>query len=232
MADPELSILIAARDEEVLLPGCLASVAGQDLAPGRAEAVVIANGCADRTAEIARAWAVEHPGVPTTVLELPEGNISAALNAGVATARGRYVVIVDADSRMEPHLARRILERAAEGSPAGTIRIRADSADRLDQAYFDLFELGKRRGSLGMMFYAERDALIAAGGFDPALRLGADLVTQKALIARGVTFRHIDDAAILTSTRRIRSLPFRIGMVTMFVRWTLCAMGIGRTRPY
>jgi len=229
---PDLSVIIAARNEELLLPACLASVAAQDVAPGRVEAVVVANGCTDRTAEIARTWAAEHPQVPAVVLELPEGNISAALNAGAAAARGRHVAIVDADSRMEPHLARRIGERVAEGWEAGTIRVRADSQDRLERAYFDLFEMGKKRGSLGMMFYAPRDALIAAGGFDPALRLGADRVTQEALIARGVPFRHLADAAILTSTRRIRRQPLRLGMVTMFIRWSLCAAGIGRTRPY
>lgn len=232
MADPELSILIAARNEEVLLPGCLASIAAQDAGAGRVEAVVIANGCTDRTAALAREWAAAHPEIPCTVLELPEGNISGALNAGAAAARGGTVAIVDADSRMEPHLGRRILERVAEGWPAGTIRIKADSDDRLDRAYFDLIEKGKKRGSLGMMFYADRDALIAAGGFDPRLLLGADYVTQKAIAARGVRFRHLDDAAILTSPRRIRRLPFRFGMVTMMVRWTLCSIGIGRTRPY
>ena len=88
MADPELSILIAARNEEVLLPGCLASIAAQDAGAGRVEAVVIANGCTDRTAALAREWAAAHPEIPCTVLELPEGNISGALNAGAAAARG------------------------------------------------------------------------------------------------------------------------------------------------
>lgn len=232
MNGPDVSVLIAARDEERLLPGCLDSVAAQDLGAGRVEAVVIANGCADGTVGVARAWAAAHPDVPLTLLELPQGNISAALNAGTDAARGRLCVIVDADSRMEPALARRIVEQADAGWPAGTIRIVADSDDRLDRWFFQMLEVGKRRGALGMMFYAPREALIDAGGFDPSLALGADLATQQRIVARGVPFRYLGDAAIRTSPRRLRRLPFRLGMVTMLARWTASSVGIWRDRPY
>ena len=232
MNAPDLSVLVAARDEERLLASCLDSVAAQDIGDGRVEAVVIANGCTDGTADLARAWSRAHSTIPVTVLELPDGNISAALNAGADAARGRIVAIVDADSRMEPSLARRIVERDAEGWPAGTIRIVADSDDRLDRWFFELLEVGKRRGAKGMMFYADRQALIDAGGFDPTLALGADLVTQQRIADRGVPFRHLDDAAILTSPRRLRRLPFRLGMVTMMARWTASSIGIWRDRPY
>jgi glycosyltransferase involved in cell wall biosynthesis len=84
------SVVIPAHNEETVLARCLAPLA--DAArDGTAEVVVAANGCTDRTVEVASAFA----GV--TVLDLPVGNKSRALNAADASAVAFPRIYLDAD---------------------------------------------------------------------------------------------------------------------------------------
>ncbi|WP_112308829.1 glycosyltransferase [Pseudogemmobacter bohemicus] len=96
-----LSVIIPASNEEAWITPCLAAVFASHPVPGRAEVIVVANGCRDRTAELARAVPVP-PGWEMTVLDLAEGSKPAALNAGEAVARGRVLAWLDADCVVSP----------------------------------------------------------------------------------------------------------------------------------
>lgn len=102
---PTLSACLIVRDEEALLPGCLASLAG--LAD---ELVVVDTGSADRTVELARAHGarVEH----FTWID----DFAAARNASLAAARGDWILVIDADERLAPGAADAI--RAVIAAPA------------------------------------------------------------------------------------------------------------------
>lgn len=85
-------VIVPAHNEEAVIRRCLNAVLfGAD--PGRPpEIIVVANGCTDRTVDIAKAT------VPfATVLDLPTGSKTAAMNAGnhVATVAPRF--FLDAD---------------------------------------------------------------------------------------------------------------------------------------
>lgn len=88
-----VSVVIPAHDEEARLPRCLAGLAPL-VGPLALDVVVVANGCTDRTAEVARA----HPWV--TVVEHPVGSKVEALNAGDAVARGAARIYLDADVKV------------------------------------------------------------------------------------------------------------------------------------
>jgi glycosyltransferase involved in cell wall biosynthesis len=86
-----VSVVIPAHDEGSVLRRCLdALTAGA--APGELEIVVVANGCTDDTASVARVACPE-----AVVLELDVASKSAALNAGdhVATRFPRFYVDAD-----------------------------------------------------------------------------------------------------------------------------------------
>ena len=85
-----LSVLIPAHNEASEITACLASVfASEDLPAGwQGEVLVIANGCTDQTAALARSTPVPQ-GWSLLVLDLPEGGKLAALNAGDRAARGQ-----------------------------------------------------------------------------------------------------------------------------------------------
>jgi len=123
---PQFSVVIPAHDEATVIGRCLASFVG-DLARGEAEVVVVANGCTDRTAEIARGFA----GV--SVLELSEASKTAALNAGDGAATSFPRVFLDADIDVSAdtlrHLAGALRGPAATvGAPRATLDLAGCSA--------------------------------------------------------------------------------------------------------
>jgi GT2 family glycosyltransferase len=78
------------------LPGCLASLAAQELAPD--EIIVVDNGSTDGSVEYLR---TEHPGV--TVLELSENmGFASAANIGMRVPVSEFVALVNTDVELAP----------------------------------------------------------------------------------------------------------------------------------
>lgn len=99
-------VAIPARDEEVLLPGCLRSVMAavavlEEARPGiRVSVVVALDGCTDGSARVVRAWGVD-------VVSLPGVGVGAARDAavdrglaapGTAAEARTWVACTDADT--------------------------------------------------------------------------------------------------------------------------------------
>ncbi len=112
-----LSVLILTRNEELDLPGCLQSVAWSD------DVHVFDSFSTDRTVEIARAHGAQ---VHQRVFD----SYAAQRNAGLFKPAYRYpwVLILDADERANPKLARVLAERTAS-APAGTDAFRLRRRD-------------------------------------------------------------------------------------------------------
>lgn len=102
------TVIVPAHDEAAVLARTLAPLAPWAAGAG-VEVVVVANGCTDATAEVARRFA----GV--TVLDLPTGSKTGALNAGDAVATAFPRVYLDADVRAEPAAVAATLRALADG---------------------------------------------------------------------------------------------------------------------
>ncbi|KIC15530.1 glycosyltransferase family 2 protein [Leisingera sp. ANG-DT] len=102
---PRVSVLIPAHNEAGYIGDCLQAVFASDPLPEgmTAEVLVLANGCTDATAALARD-ALPPDGWDLQVLELPEGGKLGALNAGDAAARGDILIYLDADVLVSPGL--------------------------------------------------------------------------------------------------------------------------------
>lgn len=87
-----VSIVIAAHNEEAVIAACLDALR-PDATGARAEVIVSANGCSDRTADIAR----RHGAI---VVDRPEAGKPGALNAADAIATGFPRIYLDADIRV------------------------------------------------------------------------------------------------------------------------------------
>jgi exopolysaccharide biosynthesis WecB/TagA/CpsF family protein len=98
---PAFSLVIPAHNEEKVLPRLLLRL-GRELSTGEAEVVVVANGCTDATASVARAV----PGIH--VIEIATASKSAALNAGDAAARAYPRIFLDADIGIDGEALRRL----------------------------------------------------------------------------------------------------------------------------
>lgn len=88
--DPRLTVCVLARDEEDLLPGCLDSVARAAF-----ETVVIDTGSTDRTVEIARSKGARVYG------HVWKDDFAAARNDALKRAHGDWVLMIDADERLD-----------------------------------------------------------------------------------------------------------------------------------
>lgn len=99
----ELTILMPCLDEAETLATCIRKARAFLSASGvRGEVVVADNGSVDGSPDIARREGAR-------VVDVPERGYGAALRTGIATARGRYVVMGDADdsydfSRLMPYV--------------------------------------------------------------------------------------------------------------------------------
>ena len=98
-APGRISFCMIVRDEEEMLPDCLASVRD-----GVDELIVVDTGSTDRTVEIAESFGA-------TVLHVPwTGDFSAPRNAGFDAATGDWILWLDADERLEEGDAERLHE--------------------------------------------------------------------------------------------------------------------------
>jgi glycosyltransferase involved in cell wall biosynthesis len=92
---PAVSVVIATYDHARFVVDAVRSVADQTFEDH--EIIVADDGSTDGTADVLRAT-----GVPMRYLTLPHRGVSAARNAAIAAATGRYVAFLDADDLWLP----------------------------------------------------------------------------------------------------------------------------------
>jgi glycosyltransferase involved in cell wall biosynthesis/Flp pilus assembly protein TadD len=101
--DVRISLCMIVRDEEEMLPECLASCAA-----GVDELIIVDTGSTDGTIAIAESFGA-------TVLHFPwNGSFSDARNHGIEAATGTHVLWLDADERLEEGDAERLHALAAQ----------------------------------------------------------------------------------------------------------------------
>jgi poly-beta-1,6-N-acetyl-D-glucosamine synthase len=88
---PVIAIVIAARNEGARLAARIDNLLRLDYPPDRRQIIVVCDGCSDDTERVLARYA----GVVEAVV-MPASGKAAALNAGVARARGEIVVFADA----------------------------------------------------------------------------------------------------------------------------------------
>ncbi|KOU57964.1 hypothetical protein ADK57_37135 [Streptomyces sp. MMG1533] len=108
MADPTVSVIIAAYNAMPHLTRCITSVAEQTIGRDVLEVIVVRDGSTDDTAKELDRLSELHPGLLRMVHQENSGGPSAPRNKGLDHARGEYVLFLDAD---DGHLGPEALER-------------------------------------------------------------------------------------------------------------------------
>ena len=233
MDEFDLAVIIPARNEEAYVGSALESVLEQRWPRDRLEAIVVANGCTDRTVEVVRGFAADNPDLAVVLVERDEPGVATAKNDGAEVARATRLVFLDADSRLHPELARRAASLDAAGVPAASMRLAASDGDLLDRIFYWLIEAGKVALLVrANMCYVRRDVFLAHGGFDPRVGFAEDLDFLQRIRRAGARVDHIWDAPVKTSARRLHQGRFRSGWLKTLARWTLVRFGIGRRWRY
>jgi len=106
------SVLIPAHNEANYLPACLTALLTSEPVAGGVQVVVIANGCTDNTAEIAREFTAqaEEKGWQLLVLDVAQGGKLNAWNKGEAAASGEVLIYLDADVVVSPQVVVQITD--------------------------------------------------------------------------------------------------------------------------
>ena len=128
------TIIIPAHNEEAVIERCLVTVLADAPPEGRAQIIVAANGCNDRTVEIARRIAPD-----AIVLDLPEGSKTKAMNAAHKEALHFPRIYLDADVQCSYHSLAALAEVLREpGIMAASPRINIDlsRSNWLVRAYY------------------------------------------------------------------------------------------------
>lgn len=203
------AVVVPANDEEALLGEAIEAIwaaAGQAEVP--VELVVVANGCSDRTAEIADDHGA-HVVVEATA------NVGSARAIGAAWAMrsgagGLWLACTDADSRVPPDWLAAQARYAGLGVDLflGTIRLPHEDQGR-HRGWVDRYLAGRGHvhgANLGVRATAYRDV----GGFRPlAAHEDVDLVAR--MRSAGALTASVSDVAVTTSTRPDHRTPEGVG---------------------
>lgn len=113
MNPPQISVIIPVFNVEKFLPQCLDSVTGQTFAD--IEIICIDDGSTDKSPEILSRYADRDPRI--RIISRTNGGLSAARNAGLKIARGKYIFFIDSDDWIEPNTLEKLFA-AAENTGA------------------------------------------------------------------------------------------------------------------
>lgn len=195
-----ISFVIPAHNEELLLPVTLRAIHFAATAVGeRFEIVVVDDASTDATAEVARAFGAH-------VLKVNRRHIAAVRNAGGRSARGEFLVFVDADTRIDEELLRDALALLRSGAVGGGCRLAFDGKvpayARFMQAMFmPLFRM--LNWACGCFVFCRQQDFHAVGGFDERFFGGEEVALSRALKKRGRFV--VLPRTVLSSGRKMRT---------------------------
>ncbi len=179
-SNPVVSIIIAVRDAQPALAATLDSPIAQSFQQW--EGIVVTGVLTDQTDTILNSYLARDPRFCR--LSGPDQGTLAARNAGLAAARGRWVLFLDAGAWIEKHHLKTMSDAllANPGALAAWCRCLGIDADG---SMIPLYRFAcDRQQGCGMLarpfdipihtVLMERTALVRVGGFDPALKTCAD----------------------------------------------------------
>lgn len=209
MTRPRLSVILPAHDEAAVIERVLRGLlAGAD---GRLEVIVVANGCRDATAALARAV---DPAIQ--VIEIAEASKTAALNAGDDATALFPRVYVDADVEVDATTLLALAavldaELALVASPRLELDLR--EVNRWVRAYYDVWQLSafRQSGHIGSGIYALSEYGRERFGRFPPL-IGDDRFVQ-GLFASSERATLLNHAFTVHPPRTLRALIARGGRI-------------------
>jgi glycosyltransferase involved in cell wall biosynthesis len=190
-----ISVIVPAHNEAAYLPATLAALKQQN--HSNYEVIVVANGCSDSTADVAR-------GNCDRLVVLSDKNLGVSRNLGARMAQGDILLFLDADTTLEPMALRRISQCFSRKHAAGTLMGRPDREGLKYRVVYLLknwiHRLSLHGGSSGVIMCWKKH-FFEIGGFDEQLEVRENSHLIKRLLSYG-RYCYIGDVAATTSMRR------------------------------
>ena len=211
-----VGVVIPAHNEEDLLPFCLAAVrnAAQKLTGLPAHVIVVADACADRTADRAR-------DSGAAVIEIGARNVGAAREAGVREILIRtrpldpaqvWLATTDADTLVPADWLIQHVRHADAGWDAvvGTVTVTgwAEHPPEIPLLFYERYatDQGTHSHVHGANLGFRAEAYLAAGGFTPS-PTAEDHALVDSLTAAGGRVLRTTEVNVVTSARRSARAP-------------------------
>lgn len=204
---PDYSIIIPAYNEAEELPATLAAVrTSMESVSLSGECIVVDNNSSDKTTAVA----YEH-GADQVVFE-PVNQIARARNAGTEASRGRFIVYIDADTRISPELLEEALCRLEQGQCVGggsVIQFEGEISG-IGRLGIGLWERVSKLTKIaaGSFLYCRRDAFHAVGGYDESLYASEEVRFSRQIKKwgkdKGLSFDILTHAPAQTSARKLK----------------------------
>ena len=191
--EPRVTFVTPAFNAAATIDRCLESLVAQSTPDW--EAVVVDDGSSDGTHDAVLDWTLRDPRI--RLMSQHHAGVSAARNAGLAAARGEFVVFLDADDTVAPTYLERMLSQtnrcgvdavccgSNRVSITGKIIERSD-APRLDRNPSELCRKHPPAPLHALMI--RRSCVIEAGGFDPRLSAFEDWDLWLRLVGTSLSF--------------------------------------------
>jgi poly-beta-1,6 N-acetyl-D-glucosamine synthase len=223
---PPISIIIPAYNEEGVIEGAMASLAGLDYP--QYEVVVVDDGSDDQTLALASRLEGTFGNAEFRVVTKSNGGKATALNTGIAVSKYPFIFCMDADSRLEPQTLRKAVQQFNDpsvGAVAGNVKVqnRHKIITKLQALeYIEGLNLPRRaQGFLaavnivpGPVGLFRREALEEVGGYDTdTYAEDADLTLK--LVASGWKVVYEDTAVAWTEAPETW-----LDLVQQRYRWT------------
>jgi glycosyltransferase involved in cell wall biosynthesis len=190
-----ISVIIPAHNEERYLRRTLDALKNQDY--DWFEVIVVANGCTDSTAEVAR-------GRCNRLVTLSQKSLGVARNLGARLAKGELLLFLDADTTLEPNALRLIAQGFTKSYSAGTVKGRPDTERFRYRLVYGMKNFVHRfsfhRGSSGVIL-CWKNQFIHLGGFDEGLEVRENSELMRRL-GRFGKYKYIGGVSATTSMRR------------------------------
>lgn len=218
----DYSIIIPAYNEAAELPSTLSSIRrAMEAVSLEGECIVVDNNSTDSTTAIARSHGAD------LVVQEPINQIARARNAGAAKARGRFLIFIDADTRIQPELLVEALHRLEETPCVGggsVIKFESE-VSALGRIGIGLWEHISRftRIAAGSFIFCRREAFKAVGGYDESLYASEEVRFSRLIKKWGrsndLDFVILDKAPALTSARKLNwySGPQILGWIALMI---------------
>ena len=198
----QLSVLLPNYNHAATLPRALDALLAQSRPAD--EVLLIDDGSTDGSVAVMERYSAQHPAVKVLRHERNRG-VAAAVNTGLAAARGRWVYGAGADDAVRPGFFERAMELAKRHRDAGAIfgqvlcrysDHRRPETQRIERwagrsglvepaEYLEHLREAGAGFSLGAATIFRREALLSVGGFRPELGSWMDTFA-----ARTLTLRH------------------------------------------
>ncbi|MBI4897939.1 MAG: glycosyltransferase family 2 protein [Actinobacteria bacterium] len=209
---PEITVLVAAFNEEERMKDTLDSIAAQTY-PGEVSVMVIDDGSTDDTADVVTQLIKSYDRGPIQLMTVPHGGKALALNAGLAQVETPLSATVDADTVLLPDTLRRAVTRlllSGKGTSAvaGSVLVNNWRANILTRMQRWEYALGIASVKRVQALY--QATLVAQGAFSiyvtddlkqvngwPDL-IGEDIVMTWSLLAKGDRVAYEPSAVVLT----------------------------------